>query len=426
MKIKQKPYDPNRALTSSPHKKPLRQSFFFRLLLRVVSSPALWAVKFRFKKINMERIGKKEPCLYLMNHSCFLDMEIASVVLFPKRFHVVSTYDGFVGKSLLMRLIGCIPTRKFILDLPLLHDMKYAVEKLKGSILLYPEAGYSFDGTSTTLPDTLGACVKMLGIPLVMIETHGAFLRQPLYNGLKLRKVPVSAEMRCLLTAEEVANTDADEINKIIAKSFSFDAFRWQQENRLRIDEADRADFLERVLYKCPACKTEGRMKGRGTKITCHACQKQYELDEYGYLRALDGVTEFSHIPDWYRWEREEVKRELENGTYRLDCAVEILLQTDTKCIYRAGDGRLTHDKNGFVLKSDNGSIEFIQKPLASYSLNSDFYWYELGDMIGLGNQSVLYYCIPKDPLVSVAKARLAAEELYQIVKAEKRKKRNS
>jgi RIO-like serine/threonine protein kinase len=50
---------------------------------------------------------------------------------------------------------------------------------------------------------------------------------------------------------------------------------------------------------------------------------------------------------------------------------------------------------------------------MASHSLNSDFFWYELGDVIGIGNRSELYYCFPKDKDV-VTKARLAAEEIYK------------
>ena len=34
-------------------------------------------------------------------------------------------------------------------------------------------------------------------------------------------------------------------------------------------------------------------------------------------------------------------------------------------------------------------------KPLASYSLYSDFNWYELGDMISIGNNGIQYYCFP-------------------------------
>lgn len=52
--------------------------------------------------------------------------------------------------------------------------MLHAVKKLHSSEVLFPEAGYSIDGTATTLPDSTGKLVKMLGIPVVMIKTYGA------------------------------------------------------------------------------------------------------------------------------------------------------------------------------------------------------------------------------------------------------------
>ena len=420
IKLKRKSYDEVLNLTPQKHKKPMKQSFLFRLLLRVVSIPDLFMTRFKVNKIGMEALGKKEPCLVLMNHSSFIDLEIASTVLFPRRFSVVCTSDGFVGKNLLMRFLGCIPTKKFVFDLGLIRDMKYAVEKLKSSVLLYPEAGYSFDGCATLLPETLGQFVKMLGVPVVMIETHGAFARQPLYNNLHRRKVKVSADMTYLLSSEDVTQKSAEEINGILNEQFSFDYFRWQQENRVKIDEPFRADFLHRVLYKCPACLAEGRMHGEGEKISCRACGKSYRLDEYGFLKAEAGETEFDHIPDWYAWERDCVKRELEEDTYRLDCDVDICMMVDTKCVYRVGEGRLEHTREGFHLTGCDGKLDYRQKPIASYSLCADFYWYQIGDVISIGNQKALYYCFPKNADVSVAKARLATEELYKTVKREK------
>lgn len=420
IKLKRKSYDEVLNLTPQKHKKPMKQSFLFRLLLRVVSIPDLFMTRFKVNKIGMEALGKKEPCLVLMNHSSFIDLEIASTVLFPRRFSVVCTSDGFVGKNLLMRFLGCIPTKKFVFDLGLIRDMKYAVEKLKSSVLLYPEAGYSFDGRATLLPETLGQFFKMLGVPVVMIETHGAFARQPLYNNLHRRKVKVSADMTYLLSSEDVTQKSAEEINGILNEQFSFDYFRWQQENRVKIDEPFRADFLHRVLYKCPACLAEGRMHGEGEKISCRACGKSYRLDEYGFLKAEAGETEFDHIPDWYAWERDCVKRELEEDTYRLDCDVDICMMVDTKCVYRVGEGRLEHTREGFHLTGCDGKLDYRQKPIASYSLCADFYWYQIGDVISIGNQKALYYCFPKNTDVSVAKARLATEELYKTVKREK------
>ena len=425
MKIKTvaKSYEQVAALPMPKHKKPMKQSLFFRTLLRAVSAPDLRATHFTCNKIGMERLGKREPCLFLMNHSSFIDLKIASTVLYPRPFNIVCTTDGFVGKNLLMRLLGCIPTQKFVSDLNLLRDMRYAVNKLKSSILMYPEAGYSFDGRATKLPDSIGGCVKMLGVPVVMIRTYGAFARDPLYNNLQRRKVNVSADMIYLLSAEEAAQKSAAEINALIREQFSFDNFRWQQENGVRIDEAFRADYLNRLLYKCPHCHAEGQMKGAGIGLVCTSCGKRYVLDEYGYIRCEEGETAFSHIPDWCDWERDCVRTELEADTYALDTAVDIYMLVNTKCLYRVGEGRLTHSKEGFRLTGCDGQLDYHQSPLESYTLNSDFNWYEIGDVISIGNKKALYYCIPKGDGVRdlATKTRFATEELYKIVKAQKR-----
>lgn len=420
IRTREKSYEEVMALPGERHRNPMRQTGAIRLLLRAVSSFDLRAVGFSCEKIGMEKLGAKEPCLVLMNHSSFLDLKIAVTLLSDREYHIVCTQDGFVGKRLLMRLLGCIPAKKFINDITLIKDMRYAVQKLHASILMYPEASYSFDGTETPLPDSLGKCIKLLKVPVIMIRTHGAFLRDPLYNGLQLRKVKVSAKMEYLLSPEEIAEKSAGEINEMLQKAFSFDYFREQQEQGILIKEPFRADGLQRALYRCPHCQTEGETEGKGTRLICHACGTEYELTETGYLQADRGETPFSHIPDWYRWERKCVRKELEDGSYRLDIPVDIYMLIDTKCVYKVGEGRLLHTADGFELTGCNGKLQYRQLPQASYSLYSDFYWYEIGDMISIGDAQVQYYCFPKHGENVVARTRLATEELYKMKKRER------
>ncbi len=415
-------YEDVAAIQPPPHKKPLRPHMAFRTLLKVVSDAALLPVKHSFRKIGMDRLGKDEPCLYLMNHSSFIDLEIAASMIFPRPFNIVCTSDGFVGKNWLMRQIGCISTQKFVPDLTLIRDMLYAVRTNRTSVLMFPEAGYSFDGTATPLPESLGPCLKKLGVPLVMIRTRGAFSQNPLYNNLQLRKVPVAAEMEYRLSAEEIAAMSVDELNELLREEFSFDHFRWQQENGVKITEKFRADGLNRVLYKCAHCLTEGQMRGAGVTITCEHCGKTYELTEDGFLRATTGETRFNHVPDWYRWERECVRNEILLGEYALCTEVDIAMLVDTKRLYFVGSGTLTHNVDGFHLTGCDGKLDYGQNPQASYSLNADYFWYELGDVISIGTAKVLYYCFPKGAGDVVAKTRLATEELYKLVRKKRGK----
>ena len=410
-----------RSLPLPPHRFPRKPGIGMRSLVYGLSYFALAGTGFRCDRDELEGIPLDQPCLIYMNHSCFLDLSIASRLLYPRPYGIVCTSDGFVGMhggmEHLMRAIGCIPTRKFVTDLQLVRDMEYCLKTLKISVLMYPEASYSFDGTATPLPRKMGVLLKKLGVPLVMISTQGAFSRNPLYNELQVRKnVPVSAEVRCLFTPQQIREKTVQELSEGVDRAFTFDHFRWQKAQGLAITQPTRADGLHRILYKCPRCGGEGTTLGKGEHLTCTACGKRWHLTPLGELEALEGPTEFSHIPDWYAWEREQVRRELLDGSYLWQADVQIRILRDYRAIYQVGSGHLIHSCDGFTLTGCNGELSYTQKPTASYGLYADYYWYEIGDMVCIGDQEFLYYCFPKSP-TPVAKPRLAAEELYKLCK---------
>ena len=413
------PYEEVLKLPRLVHKNPRMPSRLLATVVRIASLPTLWKTKFSYTTERMDLVGD-QPCLILMNHSSFTDMKLAYAIFYPKRFGIVTSVDamsGFLGK--LMRFLGCTPTHKYVTDMTLIRDINYMLRTNKTSVLMYPEAGYSFDGRTTTLPRKLGILMKKLGVPVVTVITQGAFARDPLYNMLQIRDVKVSAHVKCIATAEEVKEKSVAELDALLEESFSFDNFAWPRYNKVSIDAHFRADGLHRILYKCPHCGQENKMEGKGINLTCHACGKQWEMDVFGQLSATEGETYYPHIPDWYTWQRECVHAELENGTYLLDTDVDIAVQVNLDGVCMIGSGHLTHNLDGFHLTSDDGKLDYSQSPVASHTLYSDYYWYEIGDVIGIGNNEFSYFCFPKDP-VSVSKARLATEELYKIKKSRK------
>ena len=421
IKVRNMPYTEVLKLPRLEHKEPLKPSKLLATVVRIGSMPTLLKTKFSYTTERMELVGD-QPCLILMNHSSFTDMKLAFGIFYPKPLGIVSSVDGMSGiLGKLMRLLGCTPTHKFVTDITLIHDIKYMLKTNKTSVLMYPEAGYSFDGRTTTLPRKLGILMKKLGVPVVTVITQGAFHRDPLYNMLQIRDVKVSAHVKCIATAEEVKEKSVAELDALLDEAFSFDNFAWQRDNKISIDVPFRADGLHRILYKCPHCGKENQMEGKGIHLTCHACGKKWEMDEYGQMKACEGETEYPHIPDWYTWERECVRKELEDGTYLLDTDVDIAVQVNLDGVCMIGGGHLTHDLNGFRLTNNDGTLDYSQSPIASHTLYSDYYWYEIGDVIGIGNNEFSYFCFPKTD-VSVSKARLATEELYKMLK-DKRKK---
>jgi len=420
--IKNMDYEQVMALPRPAHRLPGKPSFFWQTIVRTICNLGMGGCKLEYTVEGLDAV-RNEPCLILMNHTCFADMCIAYKLLYPRRFNIVCSNDGFIGfwglMGWAMRKIGCFSTQKFVTDLNLVSDMEYCFKKLNSSVLMYPEASYSFDGTATALPRKFGVLLKKFDVPVIMIETRELFLRNPLYNELQLRKgANAKARAYLLYSKEDVRTKTVKELSDGIDEAFGFDHFRWQKEHKLEISDDFRADGLHRILYKCTACGTEGKMEGRGTHLTCHHCGKQHELTELGELKALDGDTKISHIPDYYRWEREQVRQEILNGTYETDTDVTIAMQVDFKAIYMVGEGHLTHDRNGFRLTGCDGKLRYTQKPQSCYSLYADYYWYEIADCVCIGDNEVHYFLFPKKQGVSVAKMRLATEEMYKLYKA--------
>lgn len=423
IKVQKKSYKEVCEIPKPEHKNPKVSLPLMRFLMKMLGEGDLKDTDFSYSFKGIDGFPD-EPSLILMNHSSFIDLEMTAKMLYPKPYAIVCTSDGFVGKEWLMRNLGCIPTNKFVTDATLMSDISYALKTNRTHVLMYPEASYSFDGRATALPRRMGVLLKLLKVPVVMIRTYGAFTRDPLYNMLKKRKVKVSAEVSLLASVDDIKAKTTDELDRILDDAFSFDNFTWQKENGIEINEDFRADGLERILYRCPVCGAEGKTEGKGTGFCCHACGAKFELSPLGEMVSDTGEVKFPHIPDWYEWERECVKKELSDGTYSLECDVDILVLRDYKAVYSIGSGHLSHGSEGFRLVSDDKTLDYSQKPSACYGLYADYFWYELGDIICIGNNDMLYYCFPKKEAgVPVAKTRLATEELYKMTRPERRKK---
>lgn len=303
-------------------KKPYNPCFLMTLAKWIISFPDLKKRKFVLEKRDMEKV--KGPYLLLVTHSSMVDFNVMLKATHPYRVNNVMTLEGFhTYTEPLMRSLGVLGTRKFINDIHLVKNIKYCLDKLGNIFVLFPEARYSLDGCTSYLPESVGKLIKLLKVPVVIIKIHGNFVTCPQWNKIN-KKTYVEAEMFPVLMPEDVKKMSVEEINSLIKKSFEYDDFQWQAEKQLRIDHPKRANGLHSLLYKCPSCHTEYEMYSEGTELWCEHCKKRWTMDEYGKLHAQNGETEFTHIPDWSNWERQCVRKEIENGTYYFEDVVRV------------------------------------------------------------------------------------------------------
>ena len=362
----------------------------------------------------------RPPYILLSNHNAFMDFKVMSDAIWPNKANYVVAIDGFLGREKLLRDVGCICKRKFTNDILLVRQIKRSLHDLKNICVIFPEARYSLCGTTAVLPESLGQLCRMMKVPVVMLTCHGHHVNSPFWDSAHDRGVnPIEAKIEVLFTPEELAEKTANEINERLVEAFRYDDFAWQKEKGIKVTYPKRAEGLHKVLYQCPECGAEYRMASENDRLFCRACGKGWRMTELGELEAEDGNTRFSHIPDWYEWERENVRREVREGTYSSgELPVHVKSLPKNKFI-DLGEGTLVHDGEGFRVKGvdfDGDPFEMIKPVPSMYSCHIEYdYLGKYGDNVDLNTLEDTWYIHPTCPedRYSVTKMALAAEELY-------------
>ena len=370
--------------------------------------------------------GLKPPYLLLSNHHHFIDFELCAMGTWPHRINNVVNIDGYYQRPWLLELIGAICTRKFTMDLHLVKSINKVLKR--GDVLsLYPEAQYTPCGIQSNIPDSVGKLIKMNKVPVVAVVHRGNHLYGPTWDFRRKRKVPFHTTLTKILTTEEIERLSVPEINAIVRSALDYDDYQYQKDRGIRITESYRAEGMHKVLYQCPHCGTEYEMRSSGAELYCNFCGKHWIWEETGALRALEGTTEFTHIPDWFRWQREQVREQIETGTYAFRDEVEVYSLPRCWRFMKLGKATLTHDiEQGFILEGYyRGKLYRIERrPLAIPGLHVEYDFRHLKplDCFDISTENDSFYCYPSKENVST-KLQLAVEELYKIKLAETRRK---
>ena len=396
-------------------KLPLHQGIFWTWLIWILSKIALMGKKYKVETIGMEDL--KPPYLLLSNHMHFIDFELAAMGTWPHPVSNVVSIDGYVIKWFLLEWIGAIATRKFTTDIHLVKSIRHVLKR--GDILaMYPEARYTPCGTLAFLPDSLGKLIRMNKVPVVAVVHRGNHLYAPFWDFRRKRKVPMHITFKLILTPEQIATMSVDEINATLRRELSYDEYRYQKENGIRITEPFRAEGLHKVLYQCPHCGEEFQMDSQGAELFCKACGKRWVWQEDGCLKAQAGETEFDHIPDWFAWEAEQVSAQIDRGEYAFSQEVEVYSLPRVWRYIPLGKARLTHDpENGFRLEGHYRGQDYRihRQGAQTNSLHMEYAFGPLKkqDCIDISTENDSFYCPIATPGM-ITKLAFATEAIYR------------
>ena len=268
------------------------------------------------------------------------------------------------------------------------------------------------------LPESLGKLIKMNKVPVVTVVHHGNHIHTPFWDFRKKRDVPMHTVMTLSLTPEQIKEMTPDEINAHIKKALDYDEYKYVKDNGIRVKETFRAEGMHKVLYQCPHCGVEHKMKSQGIELFCEACGKRWTLNEDMTLTAQSGETEFSHVPDWYKWEKEQVARQIADGTYRFEDDVEIYSMPRCWNFEKLGVAHVTHTiENGWEIRGHyRGEDYYIhRKPSQQNSLHVEYDFPHIKplDCFDISTENDSFYCYPKTAENVLTKLAFATEIIH-------------
>ena len=385
----------------------------------------IWIIALINKVKNKAKIVKrnklpKPPYILISTHASMLDFYMALMATFPHRVYWISTVEEFIPRFFIFRRIGVLAKRKFTNDPK--GAMRYLeVLQRKKILVIYPEARYSFMGETERIDKGLGRFAKMTNVPVVLNREHGNYLYCPQWSDHKVRKVyPIVNEFQTIITKNDLETLSADEIQQKIEDNFVNSEEDWMRRKHILIKYENRAVGLEKILYKCPHCGKEFEMSSETHFLKCNHCGATYDYLENGQLQRVDGESEFNYPSEWYKWEKECVKEEVINGTYRFedDVRVEKLLGAKIGFVPQEGHYHLTHDiEQGFVVKGTDNDFEYHRSSLQSYAIHIEYYYLDRGAFLELADLKNTYFIYPLNKPEYLTKIHFAVEHIYDYQK---------
>lgn len=298
---------------------------------------------------------KKGPLLVMCNHGSALDFAYFTPPFGLKKMTFVVAENMLYSTPFLSKIIrkaNAITKKQYFADLSCVRRIKKNMDA-GISVALCPEGQVSSCGKTGIVPHSNGKLMKFLGYPVAICNTHGAGLSRPkwAYNA---RRGKVITHCDILYTAEQTKQMSADELYDGLVEALQFNEHKYQIENGIKFKGKNRAEGLERILYRCPKCGAEYQNETNGNNIKCKACGNEVEYTKTGELVPFaQGSVCPERVDLWYDMERTCVREKVAKDDFMLTHEVALFIEKPEVYNYRfITQGVATLDKEKIVFKS--------------------------------------------------------------------------
>lgn len=263
------------------------------------------------------------PVILLPNHACGWDPLLVGAASRKRPFYYVTSEHlvrvPFAGK-IITALFPPIIRRKGSTDLEVVRNC-LAHLKAGHSICIFGEGDQSWDGiTGDILPGT-PKLVKKSRATLVTYRLEGSFLSLPRWAS-GARRGRIDGRIAGIYTPDEIEKMSNEELLHAIRRDLYFNIWEWQKNMPDgpvkfigRRGNRDHAKGLEMLFFMCPGCGKIGTIRTRDDEIFC-GCGFRARFLNTGFLETVSPAAEdlphsFTELPEWDRWQREELEKKV-------------------------------------------------------------------------------------------------------------------
>ena len=283
-----------------------------------IAQCASWFVStfiFRRKLQRNEIKGKKGPFVVIANHEAALDfVNLIGITSTPMSFVISNSFYNSLPITGFFDQLGVIPKQQFQTTVRDMKTMKEVIDN--GSpLVIYPAGLMCEDGLSTPIPAATYKFLQWLCVDVYVARTTGTYFSMPKWaKGLRIGRTYL--DVYRLFSKEELAAAELQTVKSKTNDALLFDAYREQEDLRVKYSNNDNVEGLENVLYMCPHCMTEFSVhcKDKHT-LYCEACGFEQTSDKYAFLHKTSKIgEEMRYVSDWSRRIYNTLKEQIAEG----------------------------------------------------------------------------------------------------------------